>query len=98
MATTPALAAIVQSAWPSATPAAVATPSRRPPASVFRIVSAVSCPGVQITTAETATNAARLSSTSGVSPDCVGVWLQPDPVSRSGDDRDRSTNRDQAEA
>ena len=60
--TTPALAATVHVARPSATPAAVAIPLRRPPESVFRIVSAVSCPGVQMTTTDTATNAARLPS------------------------------------
>jgi drug/metabolite transporter (DMT)-like permease len=61
-ATTPALAATVQTAWPAATPPAVAIPFRRPPATVLRMVSAVSWPGVQMTTAETATNASRLSS------------------------------------
>ena len=34
-------------------------PPRRPPASVFRIVSAVSWPGVQMTTADTATKASK---------------------------------------
>ena len=59
----PALVAMVQVAWPTDTPAAVATPARRPPSSVFRIVSAVSCPGVQITSSDTpkkATYSSRL--------------------------------------
>ena len=38
----PKLAATVHTAWPRATPAAVATPLERPPESVLRIVSAVS--------------------------------------------------------
>ena len=53
----PALAASVQTAWPVETPSAVRTPVRRPPASVFLIVSAVSWPGVTITSAETPRNA-----------------------------------------
>ena len=49
----PALAASVHTACPVETPSAVSTPARRPPASVFLIVSAVSWPGVTITSAET---------------------------------------------
>src|SRR5436190_20504387 len=49
----PALVAAVHVAWPAATPAAVATPERRPPARVLRIVSAVSWPGVQMTSSDT---------------------------------------------
>ena len=65
--TTPALAARVHVASPSATPPAVAIPPRRPPETVFRIVRAVSCPGVQMTTTDTATKAARLPSWSRLS-------------------------------
>jgi hypothetical protein len=43
------LAATVQHAWPAATPPAVAMPAGRPPSIVFRIVSAVSWPGVTMT-------------------------------------------------
>src|SRR5881397_3988623 len=53
----PALVATVQVAWPAATPAAVARPARRPPASVLRMVRAVSCPGVQMTSRDTPRNA-----------------------------------------
>src|SRR5690242_19171141 len=53
----PALAASAQIAWPTATPPAVRMPLPRPPKSVFRIVSAVSWPGVTMTTAETPRNA-----------------------------------------
>ena len=53
----PALAASVHTAWPVETPSAVSTPARRPPSSVLRIVSAVSWPGVTITSAETPRNA-----------------------------------------
>jgi hypothetical protein len=53
----PTLVARVQTAWPAATPAAVATPQRRPPARALRTVRAVSGPGTQITTAETPRNA-----------------------------------------
>ena len=59
----PARAASVPAAWPSATPPAVATPVPRPPESVLRMVSAVSWPGVQMTTADTATNASRVFGT-----------------------------------
>jgi hypothetical protein len=45
----PALVATVQHACPVTTPNAVITPARRPPASVLRIVTAVSGPGVVIT-------------------------------------------------
>src|SRR5689334_18793967 len=53
----PALAASAQIAWPTATPPAVRMPLPRPPKSVFRIVRAVSWPGVTMTTAETPRNA-----------------------------------------
>src|SRR2546430_16525610 len=53
----PALVATVHTAWPAETPKAVATPVRRSPSRVFRIVSAVSCPGVQMTRRETPRNA-----------------------------------------
>src|SRR5215510_5346231 len=53
----PALVATVQVACPAATPNAVASPARRAPASVFRMVSAVSWPGVQMTSSETPRNA-----------------------------------------
>src|SRR5438445_12510022 len=53
----PGLVASVHAAWPAETPKAVATPVRRSPSRVFRIVSAVSCPGVQMTRRETPRNA-----------------------------------------
>src|SRR4051794_30261778 len=49
----PALVAIVHVACPADTPTAVKTPATRPPSSVLRIVSAVSWPGVTITSADT---------------------------------------------
>ena len=49
----PMLAAIVQTSCPKAIPAAVSTPPRGPPMIELRMVSAVSGPGVQITTAQT---------------------------------------------
>ena len=55
----PALVVTVQTAWPDVTPMAVANPLRRPPINVFRIVSAVSCPGVTITSKEMPTNDSR---------------------------------------
>src|SRR5947209_14861692 len=57
----PALVATVQTNCPLATPQAVRTPDRRPPASVLRMVSAVSWPGVTMTRIETPRNAARLT-------------------------------------
>src|ERR671936_1492160 len=54
----PALVASAHVTWPLLTPQAVKTPARLPPASVLRIVSAVSCPGVTITNTETPRNAA----------------------------------------
>ena len=66
----PAAVARVQIAWPLETPSAVKIPARRPPMSVFRIVSAVSGPGVAITIAETPRNA-----TSSVTPE-VSQWTQ----------------------
>src|SRR5438067_3013807 len=59
----PALVATVQINCPLATPAAVRTPDRRPPASVLRIVNAVSWPGVTMTRMEMPRNAARLTTT-----------------------------------
>ncbi len=55
----PAAAASVQKAMPVTMPAAVRTPFTRPPTSVLRTMSAVSGPGVQITTAEIPMKAAR---------------------------------------
>jgi hypothetical protein len=46
---------------PAETPSAVRIPARRPPSSELRIVSAVSCPGVTMTTIEMAANAASIS-------------------------------------
>jgi hypothetical protein len=57
----PTLAASVQTACPLHTPSAVASPARRPPRSVLRIVSAVSGPGVTITTTDNARNAASMA-------------------------------------
>src|SRR6266566_5106729 len=57
----PALVATVQTNCPLATPQAVRTPDRRPPASVLRMVNAVSWPGVTMTRMETPRNAARLT-------------------------------------
>lgn len=59
-AATPALVASAQTAWPVATPSAVKTPLRRPPTSVLLIVSAVSGPGVTITSKDTARKAASI--------------------------------------
>jgi hypothetical protein len=53
----PALVASVHAACPTATPKAVKIPLRRPPSSVFRIVNAVSGPGVTITRRATPRNA-----------------------------------------
>src|SRR5947209_7420580 len=64
-AATPAAVAKVHAACPSATPAAVKTPARRPEASTLRIVSAVSWPGVTITSVETARNSAKCPNMSG---------------------------------
>jgi hypothetical protein len=47
----PTLAATVQAAIPQTMPAVVRRPATRPPNSVFRTISAVSGPGVQMTTA-----------------------------------------------
>src|SRR3989442_6384710 len=55
----PALAPPAHVSWPLTTPSAVSTPPRRPAVSVFRIVRAVSWPGVTITTSDTPRNAAR---------------------------------------
>jgi hypothetical protein len=57
-AESPALAASAHTSCPLTTPAAVAIPQLRPPSSVLRMVSAVSWPGVTITTAETPRKAA----------------------------------------
>src|SRR5438105_2114827 len=53
----PADVATVQAAWPVDTPTAVATPVARLPRSVLRMVSAVSWPGVQMTSSDTPRNA-----------------------------------------
>ena len=63
----PAAVASVQIACPLETPTAVNTPARRPPRSEFRIVSAVSGPGVTITIAETPRKAASWPATAPVS-------------------------------
>src|SRR5215207_2897115 len=57
----PTLAAMVHTAWPSTTPSAVAAPHARPPRSALRTVSAVSGPGVTMTSAATPTNAHNAS-------------------------------------
>jgi hypothetical protein len=62
-AATPAADASAQSAWPADTPSAVKSAARRPPSSAFRIVSAVSWPGVTITSAEIPRNAAACAIT-----------------------------------
>src|SRR5919204_1588435 len=54
----PALVVSAHVTWPLLTPHAVKTPARLPPTSVLRIVSAVSCPGVTMTSTETPRNAA----------------------------------------
>jgi hypothetical protein len=51
-ATAPRLLANTQSAWPQTTPSAVKAPPRPPPSRLVRTVSAVSGPGVMITSAE----------------------------------------------
>ena len=53
----PTLAASVQTSWPVLTPSAVKIPARRVPSREFRTVSAVSGPGVQMTTSATARKA-----------------------------------------
>ena len=58
-AASPALETTAQTTCPLTTPTAVQTPRRRPPSSVFRIVRAVSCPGVRITVSETPRKAAK---------------------------------------
>src|SRR5918992_1528364 len=59
----PTLVAIVQTAWPEATPAAVATPQRRPPARALPTVRAVSGPGRTITSTDTPRKARSWPST-----------------------------------
>jgi hypothetical protein len=54
----PALVAMAQAHCPVDTPRAVNMPQRRLPRSEFRIVSAVSCPGVTMTSAAIPMNAA----------------------------------------
>jgi len=61
----PAPTARVQAACPLATPRAENTPPRRPAASVLRITSAVSWPGVTMTSADTATNRPKSASMVG---------------------------------
>ena len=58
-AATPAALATDQIASPVETPTAVPIPASRPPEIVLRIVSAVSGPGVQMTTTASPTNASR---------------------------------------
>src|SRR4051794_35263597 len=53
----PTLVATVHIVCPADTPTAVKSPATRPPRSVLRIVSAVSWPGVTITSADTPRNA-----------------------------------------
>src|SRR5919109_310070 len=67
----PALAATVHTACPLATPSAVKTPPLRPPASALRIVSAVSCPGVTITTTARTRKAPKWLTTCLFSRDCL---------------------------
>ena len=55
----PALAASVQTACPQNTPRAVNSPPRRPPPRTPLIVTAVSGPGVTITSTDTPANAAN---------------------------------------
>src|SRR6185312_1932030 len=79
----PNAAASVQPACPIATPAAVATPACRPPWSVFRIVSAVSWPGVMITTAEVPRNARSAASMRGAKLDPAPRDLERGPDVRA---------------
>src|SRR4029453_2726805 len=58
-ATTRKLAGSAQTAWPVEIPSAVRMPARRPPSSVLRTVTAVSGPGVMMTTADTPRNARK---------------------------------------
>ena len=53
----PTLAATVQQACPVRTPKAVITPALRPPSRVLRMVTAVSGPGVTMTSTATPRNA-----------------------------------------
>src|SRR5690606_35072213 len=76
----PRLAATVHTARPSATPAAVHTPLRRPPENALRTVRTVSGPGVQITTTDTPMKAisvptiVRVSVTTGGALDRFSGW------------------------
>src|SRR5262245_34154527 len=74
----PMLVASAHTAWPADTPNAVAMPAARPPDIVERIVRAVSCPGVTITTSDTPTKATR---STGIG----GVCLRVTRTSPSGD-------------
>ena len=91
----PAAVANVQTACPLETPIAVKTPARRVPRSEFRIVSAVSGPGVTITIAETAEKGSELAGHG--SPVSQTTPVRP-PCETSGHrDRDRrraNANRD----
>jgi hypothetical protein len=60
-AASPTLEASAQTACPTETPTAVRMPPRRPPSSEFRIVRAVSCPGLTMTRSEIPTKAANIS-------------------------------------
>src|SRR5262249_764296 len=73
----PRLVSSVHAHCPVDTPTAVRTPLRRPPASVFRIVNAVSCPGVTITTIATPRNAARCAI--AASSHQTGAWPRMGP-------------------
>jgi hypothetical protein len=53
----PRLVAKAQTAWPTETPSAVKMPPARPPSRVLRTVTAVSGPGVMMTSADTPRNA-----------------------------------------
>jgi len=58
---------------PDTIPAAVATPATRPPSSVFRIVSAVSWPGVTMTRIEIPMKAASSPSYASCAPHSDGA-------------------------
>ena len=73
----PKLVASVQTACPMATPAAVATPQRRPPAKALRTVRAVSGPGVQITITETPRKASSWASMAANESFASGVPTTP---------------------
>ena len=83
-AATPALAATAHTAWPSTTPHAVRTPARRPPPSVLRTVSAVSWPGVTITTIATPRNASSMNANiKGPGPFMLRGWATRSTAARA---------------